>query len=186
MTTAVAPITGTATWNLDAAHSKVAFKVKHLMISTVRGHFNDIKATVEVDESNPASAKVEVTIGTASIDTSNEQRDGHLRSPDFFDAENHPTITFAGKRLEKGGSADFRLVGDLTVRGVTREIALDVTDEGRGQDPWGGTRAGFTITGKLNRGDFGLTWNAALETGGVLVGKDITITLDLQGALQQD
>ena len=180
MTTAIAPSTGTTTWNLDASHSEISFKVKHLMISTTRGHFSDIKATVVVDEAKPQDAKVEVTIATASIDTRAEQRDAHLRSPDFFDAENHPTITFTGKRLEKGGSADFRFVGDLTIRGVTREVALDVTDEGRVQDPWGGTRAGFSITGKINRADFGLTWNAALEAGGVVVGDEVKLEAQVE------
>ena len=169
MTTTVAPATGTTTWNLDATHTTVGFAVKHLMISTVRGHFNDISGTVVVDEADPTGAKVEVTIAPASIDTRVEQRDAHLRSPDFFDAERYPAITFRGTRIERGGAADFRLIGELTIRGVTREVALDVTDEGRGTDPWGGTRAAFSLRGKINRADFGLTWNQALEAGGVLV-----------------
>jgi len=180
MTTAVAPTTGTTTWNLDPAHATVGFAVKHLMISTVRGHFNDISGTVVVDEANLAGAKIEVTIAAASIDTRVEQRDAHLRSPDFFDAERFPTITFRSTRLERGGAADFRLIGELTIRGVTREVALDVTDEGRGTDPWGGTRAAFSLRGKINRADFGLTWNQALEAGGVLVSDEVKIEAEVQ------
>ena len=180
MTTAVAPTTGTTTWNLDPAHATVGFAVKHLMISTVRGHFNDISGTVVVDEANLAGAKIEVTIAAASIDTRVEQRDAHLRSPDFFDAERFSTITFRSTRLERGGAADFRLIGELTIRGVTREVALDVTDEGRGTDPWGGTRAAFSLRGKINRADFGLTWNQALEAGGVLVSDEVKIEAEVQ------
>src|SRR3712207_3431765 len=180
MTTTVAPATGTATWNLDPAHTTVGFAVKHLMISTVRGHFNDISGTVVADDANLAGAKVEISIDVKSIDTRVEQRDAHLRSPDFFDAENYPTITFRSTRIERGGSADFRLIGELTIRGVTREIAFDVTDEGRGVDPWGGTRAAFSLRGKLNRAEFGLTWNQALEAGGVLVSEEVKIEAEVQ------
>jgi len=180
MTTTVAPAaTGTTTWTLDATHATVGFAVKHLMISTVRGHFTDITGTVVADE-NVSNAKVEVRIATASVDTRVAQRDQHLRSPDFFDAEAHPAITFTSTRVEKGGSADFRLIGDLTIRGITKEIALDVTDEGRGTDPWGGQRAAFSLRGKLNRNDFGLTWNQALEAGGVLVSDEVKIEAEVQ------
>lgn len=180
MSTAVAPISGTSTWNLDATHTSVGFSVKHLMISTVRGHFSDITGTVITGDSDLANAKVDVRIATGSVDTRAEQRDAHLRSADFFDAEAFPEITFTSKRVEKGGKADFRLVGDLTIRGITREIALDVADEGRGTDPWGGSRAAFSLRGKLNRNDFGLTWNQALEAGGVLVSDEVKIEAEVQ------
>ena len=174
-----APTTGVTTWNLDASHSTVEFAVKHMMISTVRGRFSDVKATVVADESNPASAQITAELAVASIDTRADQRDGHLRSADFFDAEQFPTITFRSTRVERKGD-DFRVLGDLTIRGGTRQITLDVTDEGRGRDPWGGERAGFSATTKINRRDFGLTWNQALETGGVLVGDEIRISIDAE------
>jgi polyisoprenoid-binding protein YceI len=175
-----APVeTGVTTWNLDPSHSTVEFAVKHMMISTVRGRFSDLKGTVTVDEANPASAVVNAELAVASIDTRADQRDAHLRSPDFFDAGQFPTITFRSTKVERKGE-DLRVVGDLTIRGVTREVTLAVTDEGRGRDPWGGERAGFSATTKINRRDFGLTWNQALETGGVLVGDEIKISIDTE------
>ena len=175
-----APVqTGVTTWNLDPAHSTVEFAVKHLMISTVRGRFADVKATVAADEGNPNEYVITAELATASIDTRAEQRDAHLRSPDFFDAEQFPTIAFRSTKIEKKGD-EFRVVGDLTIRGVTRQVTLDVTEEGRGRDPWGGERAGFSATTKINRRDFGLTWNQALETGGVVVGDEIRISIDAE------
>ena len=175
-----APVqTGVTTWNLDPSHSSVEFAVKHMMISTVRGRFADVKATVVADESNLVSASVNAEIAVASIDTRADQRDAHLRSADFFDAGQFPTITFRSTKIERRGD-ELRVFGDLTIRGVTRQIVLDVTDEGRGRDPWGGERAGFSGTAKINRRDFGLTWNQALETGGVLVGEEVRISIDAE------
>ncbi|HEY9229513.1 MAG TPA: YceI family protein, partial [Gemmatimonadaceae bacterium] len=147
------------TWTLDPTHAEVGFSVRHLMISTVRGRFGGVSGTITVDEGDPKSAKVDVTIDVNSIDTRQEQRDGHLRSPDFFDVANFPTMRFVSKRVDGDTNGDFKLIGDLTIRGVTREVALDVSNEGRGSDPWGNYRAGFSAKGSIRRGDFGLTWN---------------------------
>jgi polyisoprenoid-binding protein YceI len=177
-TTAAAPA-GT-TWQIDASHSNVEFAVKHLMISTVRGRFADVKGTVVEDPSDPTKSAIEVVIGTASIDTRQEQRDAHLRSADFFDSEKFPTMTFVSRRIEPKDDGELRVTGDLTIRDVTREVVLAVTPEGRGGDPWGGQRAGFSATGKIERSDFGLTWNQALEFGGVAVGDAIKISIDVE------
>lgn len=170
----------TTTWMLDPAHTGLEFGVKHLMISTVRGRFGEVEGTLILDESNPAASKIEVSIPVKSIDTRAEQRDAHLRSGDFFDAERFPTITFRGKRIEGSITGEFRLVGDLTIRDITREITLDVKANGRGRDPWGNEKIAFEARGKLRRNDFGLTWNQTLETGGVLVGEEIRLTIDAQ------
>ena len=168
------------TWAIDPAHTGLEFAVKHLMISTVRGRFGEVEGTLTLDGRNPAASTVEVSIPVASIDTRNEQRDAHLRSADFFDAEQFPAITFRGKRVEGDATGDFRLVGDLTIRGVTREITLDVESNGRSRDPWGNEKIGFEARGKIARSEFGLNWNQALETGGVLVGDEIKLTIDAQ------
>ncbi len=168
------------TWRIDTSHSAAEFAVKHLMISTVKGHFADVQGTVTVDEQNPGAAAVDVTIGVASIDTREEKRDAHLRSADFFDADHYPTITFKGKRIAGPTDGEFTLAGDLTIRGVTREVTLSVESGGRGKDPWGGERAGYSARTKINRKDFGLTWNAALETGGVVVGDEVKIAIDVE------
>jgi polyisoprenoid-binding protein YceI len=182
MTTAFAqPITDIATkWQLDPAHSSVEFGVRHLMISTVKGRFGDIAGQISIDPENIESPTVDVTIQTASIDTRQEQRDAHLRSADFFDAEKWPTITFKGNRIEGDADSEFKLFGNLTIRGVTRPIVLSVTKEGEGSDPWGGVRAAFSAKGKIDRRDFGLTWNQALEKGGFVVGDEIKISLDAE------
>ncbi|MCT9821536.1 YceI family protein [Microbacterium sp. W1N] len=170
------------TWVLDPSHSEVTFSVRHMMISKVRGGFGLKSATIEAPE-NPLEAKVTASVDVASVDTKDEGRDNHLRSADFFDAEQHPTLDFVsnGVRFEGG---DYLVDGDLTIRGITKPVTFEVEFGGFGTDPWGNYKAGATATTVVNREDFGLTWNAALETGGVLVGKDVTITLDLQGALQ--
>ena len=168
------------TWQVDPTHTSVGFAVKHLVIATVKGQFGSVTGAVTVDERNPRDARVEVEIDASSIDTRTEQRDAHLRSPDFLDVERYPTIRFAGKRVEGDLAGDFRLVGDLTIRGVTRETVLEVTNEGRARDPWGNERAVFSATTKINRAAFGLTWNQALETGGVLVGEDVKISIDVE------
>jgi polyisoprenoid-binding protein YceI len=168
------------TWAIDPSHSEAAFAVRHLMIATVRGRFSDIKGTVAVEDDDFRTARVEAAIGVGSIDTREPQRDAHLRSADFFDAEHFPTMTLRSRRVESAGEGRFTMTGDLTIRGVTRPVVFDVTDEGRARDPWGGQRAGFSARTTINRTDFGLTWNAALETGGVLVGDEVKISIDVE------
>ena len=170
----------TTTWQIDPAHTHVAFAVKHLMIATVRGRFGDVAGTVSIPGDDFSRAQVEATIGVASIDTREPQRDGHLKSPDFFDAEKNPTITFKSRRVEPTGDDEYSLTGDLTLHGVPKEIVLDLTLEGRTKDPYGNNRAGFSATGKINRKDFGLGWNQVLETGGVMVGEDVKISIDAE------
>lgn len=169
------------TWTLDPSHSEVQFSVRHMMISKVRGTFGVKSATLTAPE-NPLEATVEATVDVASIDTKDEGRDNHLRSADFFDVETYPTMEFrsTGVRIENG---DFLVDGDLTIKGVTKPVTFDFDFGGFGTDPWGNYKAGATAKAVINREEFGLTWNAALETGGVLVGKDVTIELDLQGSL---
>ncbi|MGL3150020.1 YceI family protein [Microbacterium sp. A82] len=172
------------TWILDPSHSEVTFSVRHMMISKVRGSFGMKSATLVAPE-NPLEAQVTASVDVTSIDTNDEGRDGHLRSADFFDTDAYPTMEFVstGARADNG---DFFIDGDLTIRNVTRPVSFAFDFGGFGQDPYGNYKAGASATTTINREEFGLTWNAALETGGVLVGKDVTITLDLQGALQQD
>ncbi|MHB2019835.1 MAG: YceI family protein [Candidatus Xenobia bacterium] len=167
-------------WEIDAAHSGVHFSVKHMVISKVRGRFGKLTGTISVEEDDRKRAQVHVDIDTASVDTGEAQRDGHLRSADFLDAERYPTITFESLRVEDVDRDNFRLIGNLTLHGVTREVALEVEAGGRGRDPWGGERAGFTAKTYINRKDFGLAWNQVLETGGVLVGERIDIELEVE------
>jgi polyisoprenoid-binding protein YceI len=171
---------GLTTWSIDPSHSHVEFAVRHLMISTVKGRFTGVSGTVRSDDGDPARGEVDISIDVASIDTREAQRDAHLRSADFFDADNFPTIAFKCRRIDGVSGDRFRVAGDLTIRGVTREVVLDVTSEGRGNDPWGGERAGFSATTKIKRSDFGLTWNQLLETGGVAVGDDVKISIDVE------
>ena len=174
-------LAGGSSWRIDPAHSHVEFAVRHLMISSVKGAFGDVQGTVWVDESDPRTVLVDIVIQVASIDTRQEQRDAHLRSPDFFDAAKFPTITFRSRRVQGNPlEGDFRLTGDLTVRGITREVTLDVSPEGRLTDPWGEERAGFSAHAKIDRTDFGLTWNQALEAGGVLVGNEIKLSIEVE------
>jgi polyisoprenoid-binding protein YceI len=180
MSATVTPSTTTTTWQIDPTHSHVEFAVKHLMIATVKGRFADVQGSVVANDDNPADAKIDVTIAAASIDTRQEQRDAHLRSPDFLDVEQFPTITFRSKRIEAQKGDNSRVVGDLTIRGTTREVVLDVEHTGRARDPWGNDRAAFSATTKVNRKEFGLTWNQALEAGGVLVGDDLRISIDVE------
>jgi polyisoprenoid-binding protein YceI len=173
--------TQSGSWQIDPAHSHIEFAVRHLMISTVKGRFADVQGTVWVDESNTRDVLVDVVIQAASIDTRQEQRDAHLRSADFLDAARFPRITFSGRRVEGDPpSGQFRLRGDLTIRGVTREVVLDISPEGRVTDPWGAERAGFSAETKIDRTDFGLTWNQALEAGGVLVGDEVKISIQVE------
>jgi len=169
------------TYTIDPAHSNAGFKVRHLMVSNVRGEFPGLKGTVVYDASNPANSRVEATIDVNSLTTRDEQRDAHLKSPDFFDAATFPTITFVSRKVTKAAPGEWKVTGDLTIHGVTKEITLEVegpTPEVR--DPWGNTKTGINATTKINRKDFGLTWNVALETGGVLVGEDIHISIEAE------
>jgi len=168
------------TWNLDAAHSNVEFAVKHLMIANVKGRFGDVAGTLKTDAEDPTNVSLDVTLGVASIDTRQEQRDAHLRSADFFDAESWPTIRFVGKSTKGDTAGEFKLIGDLTIRDTTREVVLDVTNEGSTTDPWGNSRVGFSARGKIDRRAFGLTWNQALEAGGFVVGDEIRISIDAE------
>ncbi|HXG58636.1 MAG TPA: YceI family protein [Thermoanaerobaculia bacterium] len=174
-------------WQIDPAHTTVEFAVKHMMFTTVRGRFKDVKGTIEVDEKNPERSQVSVDIAAASIDTGVADRDAHLRSADFLDAGTHPNLTFRSKRVIGAigrEGAKFQVVGDLTIRGTTKEVTLDCEFEGTGTDPWGGTRAGVRATTKIDRRDWGLQWNQALETGGILVGNEVTIDLEVQAVKQ--
>ena len=183
MTTTLEPTTAPltqATWEIDSAHTDVGFSVKHLMISTVRGRFSDVRGTIRIDDEDLATAIIQVEIAAASIDTRQQQRDDHLRSADFFDVEKFATVEFESRRIERIKDGRYRVVGDLTIRDVTREVVLAATEEGHGRDPWGGERLGFSATTTIDRRDFGLTWNQALETGGIVVGNEIRITLDVE------
>jgi polyisoprenoid-binding protein YceI len=175
----------TTTWQIDPAHSEIGFEVKHLMISKVRGRFGAVTGTLVLDEDDVTKSTVTAEIDAASVDTREAQRDGHLKSADFFEVEKFPKITFRSTRVEKAGSDELKLVGELTIRDVTREVVLEVEDEGREKDPWGGDRAAFSAKGKIDRRDFGLTWNQALETGGVLVSNEIKLVLDVQAVKAQ-
>ncbi|MCD9623303.1 YceI family protein [Rhabdothermincola salaria] len=166
------------TWDVDPSHTTVGFVGRHLMITKVRGRFSGVTGTVTVAEDRTQSS-VTATIDMASVDTRDEGRDAHLRGEDFFDVEHHPTMTFASTEVRQDGG-DFVLVGDLTIKGVTKPVELELEFDGVSGDPWGGTRAGFTAKGEVNRKDWGLEWNVALETGGVLVGDKIKIELDVQ------
>lgn len=180
MSTVATAAPARTTWAIDAGHSNVEFAVKHLMIATVKGRFAAVSGTVQLDEQEPERSEVAVTIEAASIDTRQPDRDAHLRSADFFDAEHHLAITFKSSRVTREGDGEFRIDGDLSIRGVTRPVTLRATEEGRGRDPWGGERLGFSAAAKINRRDFGLTWNQLLETGGFAVGDEVKITLDVE------
>ncbi len=183
MTGGTAVQTGQATWQLDPAHSSVEFSVKHMMMTTVRGRFKTIKATLRGDRDHPEDAGVEATIDTASIDTGVGDRDAHLRGPDFFDAERFPQITFRSARIENPPKEEgdrFRVVGELVIRDTRMEVVLDCEYQGRGTDPWGKTRAGFDFRTEIDRREWGLKWNQALETGGVLVANKVRIEGEVQ------
>ena len=181
MTTQTATATATAVRRLaiDRSHSEVAFQVRHLL-SRVRGRFTDFSGTIEFDQSNPQSSKVDVTIDAASIDTSDRDRDNHLRSADFFDVEKYPTLHFVSTSVTSRGDNTYDVSGNLTIHGVTREVALPASFLGTAQDPWGNTKYVFETELTLNRKDYGLTWNAGLETGGFLVGDEVKVSLSIQ------
>lgn len=167
-------------WQIDPAHSTVQFSVRHMMVSKVRGRFEQFSGTVEADETNVPSSRVEVQIDAASINTGDAQRDGHLRSPDFLNVDAFPQITFVSNDVRYDGAENGTITGELTVRDVSRPVVLEVEYAGQGRNPWGATVAGFSATTKINRKDFGLEWNVALETGGILVGDEVTIGIDIE------
>jgi polyisoprenoid-binding protein YceI len=167
-------------WVIDSAHTRANFSVRHLMISNVRGQFDKISGNVDFNEADPTKSHVEVKIDASSIDTKDEKRDGHLKSPDFLDVAEFPFIEFKSKRVQKVDNNSAKLFGDLTIRGTTKEVALDVDYNGQGKTPWGTTNAGFSATTKINRKDWNLNWNVALETGGFLVGDDIKIEIEAE------
>jgi len=179
MSTVTQILPATGTWNIDASHSEVGFSVRHLGISKTRGRFGAFTGTLKIDAENPSNSSVEVEIDAASIDTKDAGRDEHLRSADFFDVEQFPTLTFRSTAV-RGEGSDWVVEGDLTIRGVTRPVVLETELVGLQRDPWGNDRVGFAATAEVNREEFGLTWNAALETGGVLVGKTVKIHLDVE------
>ena len=176
MTTQVA----VSTWNIDASHSIAEFAVKHMMVSTVKGRFATLEGAVEIDDGAPTLSSVRASIDVASITTNDEARDTHLKSDDFFNAEKFPKLTFASTRVERISSENYRVIGDLTIRDVTKEVVLDTEFEGQVRDPWGNQRAGFTATTQINRSDFGVNFNGLLETGGVIVSDKVKITLHIE------
>ena len=174
-----------ATWAIDPVHSHVEFSVRHMMVSTVKGQFTNVAGAIQFDETRLATSSVTATIDTASVTTFNEMRDQHLRTNDFFNAERWPAITFTSTRIEPAGEGRWQVHGALTIRDVTRPVVLDTEYEGQGQDAYGKQRAGFTATTEINRKDFGVNWNAALETGGVALGDRVKITLHI-AAVKRD
>jgi polyisoprenoid-binding protein YceI len=171
----------TSNWNIDTVHSGINFSVRHMVVSKVRGRFAKFSGELAIDDGDLTRSSVNVAIDAGSIDTGNAQRDTHLRSADFFDVETFPELRFRSTRIEQRGDARYAVVGQLTIRDVTREVSLDVEFGGRARDPWGNERVGFVATASVDRKEFGLRWNQALETGGVLVGDRIDIELELQG-----
>lgn len=181
MSTLAVTRTSTTTWNIDPAHATAEFKVKHMMISNVKGHFAKISGKLLLDEAKVTNSRVEAIIDAASLETRDSQRDAHLKSADFFDVEKFPTLGFKSTRISTVGEGELSVEGELTIHGVTRKVTFDV--EGptpQTKDPWGNTRLGISATTKINRKDFGLTWNATLETGGILIGEDVAITLEVE------
>ena len=169
----------TTKWTIDSTHSEIGFKVKHMMFTNVSGKFNSYEATIITDEGNFENASIEFSADINSINSNNADRDNHLKSADFFDVENHPKLTFKATSFTKKGD-DFELTGDLTLRGVTKPVKLEAEFSGLMKDPWGNTKAGLNISGKINRKDWGLNWNSALEAGGVLVGEEVRLNIELQ------
>ena len=167
------------TWQIDTAHSQVTFSVRHMMVSTVKGQFNVVRGELFIDEAHPENSWVEAEADVASINTRDEKRDGHLRSPDFFDAEKYPLITFKSTKVESLGGNEYRVTGDLTMHGVTKAVTFDAEYQGQLKDLYGMQRAGLTVKTTINRKDFGLNWNVALESGGVLVSEKVAIEIEL-------
>jgi polyisoprenoid-binding protein YceI len=181
MSTMASPQTATTTWNLDPAHSVAEFKVKHMMISNVRGQFATVTGVLTLDEADHSNSRVEASLEAASINTQDAQRDTHLKSEDFFHAEKFPKLTFRSTSITRTGNGELAVAGALTIRGVTRNVLFTVEGPTTpAKDPWGNTRLGLSATTKISRKEFGLTWNTTLETGSLLVGDEVTITLDVQ------
>ena len=177
----VGSFAGAANWQIDPAHSAALFKVRHMMISSVTGEFGKIAGAVNYDPADPAKSTVEVTIDTTSLNTRVADRDNHLKSPDFFDVAKFPTMTFKSKRVEKAGDVKLKVTGDLTLRGVTKEVALEVDGpQPEVKDPWGNVRTGASATTRINRQDFGVSWNKTMDGGGLVVGDEVTVTIDLE------
>lgn len=169
-------------WQVDPSHSLVEFGVKHMMVTTVKGRFTGFSGRIVTDGDDPTRGSVELEIDATTVDTRDQKRDDHLRSGEFFGTDDHPQLTFRSTRVEPGANGGFRLVGDLTIRGVTREVVLEATFNGRGRNPWGQEVAGYSAQTEINRKDYGLEWNAALEGGGFLVGDTVKITLEVEAA----
>lgn len=167
-------------WKIDNSHSNVTFEIDHMVISTVTGKFQEFEGDIKSDKADFSDATISFTIQAASVNTNNEKRDDHLRNEDFFDVANHPEITFVGKKLTPESGKEYKLVGDLTMHGVTKEVELDVKYNGTVKDPWGNTRAGFKVSGELDRTDFGLVYNSALEAGGLVIGEEVDIQVNLE------
>ena len=169
-----------STWDFDKTHSSINFSVRHLMVSKVRGQFHDWSGTLELDDADITKSRVAVTIQAASIDTKEDKRDAHLRSPDFFEVDRYPTLAFVSTKIEKVDDDELAVYGDLTIHGITKPVVLETELGGITKDPWGGTRTGFSAKVAINRKEFGLHWNAALEAGGVLVGEKVEIALEIE------
>ncbi|MDE3078015.1 MAG: YceI family protein [Chloroflexota bacterium] len=173
-------------WKVDPAHTQVEFSARHMGIMTVKGRFQKFDATIDFDESDFTKSSVVATVEAASVSTADERRDGHLKSADFFEAEKHANITFKSTSIHKGEHERYRMTGDLTIRGVTKPVTLDVVYSGQGKDPWGNMHAGFSAEGTINRKDWGLEWNRPLETGGFLVGDEIKVMLEVEAVQQAE
>ena len=181
MSSIAAPQVAITTWNIDPVHSVAEFKVKHMMISNVKGQFTGLTGVLTLNEADVTKSRLQASVEAATISTRDAQRDAHLRSADFFDVEKFPSLSFESTRVSRKGDGEFRVTGNLTIHGTTREVVFNVEGPtSQAKDPWGNTRLGLSATTKINRKEFGLVWNTALETGGFLVGDDVTITLDIQ------
>jgi polyisoprenoid-binding protein YceI len=181
MSTLAQPQTAVSTWNIDPVHSVAEFKVRHMMISNVKGQFTAVAGVMTLDEADVTNSRIEASVEVASISTRDAQRDAHLKSADFFDVERFPALSFKSTRVSCAAEGELAVAGELTIHGVTKEVVFAVEGPtAPGKDPWGNTRIGLSAAARINRKDFGLTWNAALETGGILVGDEVTITLDVQ------
>lgn len=171
-------------WAVDASHSSIDFSIRHMMIAKVKGTFQAFEAEIEANPADLTTAKINFSVGLASIDTRNTDRDNHLRSADFFDTENMPKMTFEAKQITSTDSNEYDVVGDLTLHGITRSEKFAVIFEGAGRDPWGNEKVGFSATGAINRSDYGLTYNAALETGGIMIGDEVKIMIEIEASKQ--
>jgi polyisoprenoid-binding protein YceI len=181
---AAVPATATGTWTIDKVHSEASFQVRHF-VSKVRGRFADFSGTIRIDAAKPEASSVEFTIKVASVDTNEPKRDAHLKSPDFFDAAKYPEIRFVSKKVAPVSESKYNVTGDLTMRGVTKEITLPVTFDGIARDPWGNERAGFETGITLNRKEYGINWNKALDQGGFMLGDDVTVSINIEAVKEK-